>query len=456
MIKDRYELIRQLGAGGMGTVWVAQDTMLGRRVALKRITLSGGREAVETQRQRALREARAAASVHHPAVVPVYDWFLDDDGTPWIVMAYIEGTTLEQWIEAGRRTEHEVAALARQVLGGLMAVHRVGVLHRDIKPANIVVTHDQQVCLVDFGIARIVGESGVTATGLLLGTVEYMAPERVNDHAQSPAADLWSFGVTFLHALEGYSPFRRGSVPATFFAILSDPLPAARRPGPLYDALTAVLPRDPGRRLDAQSLAARLDAILAPPVQRPAREPAPKPAPKPAPRPDPRPVPKPVPPKVTPPRRADQADPPDQRTVPYARMEPRQAAQELDDMVATRPAEAAAALTAIPTDRAGRILAFMGPDGAATVLRALPPARGARLLADMSERTAGRLMSALGVTDAATRLLEAMTLARARAVLEHVTPEVIAGLLRTSTDGRAGRILNGLSTGVRAKIAELG
>ncbi len=166
-------------------------------------------------------------------------------------MAYIEGTTLEEWIEAGRRTEHEVAALARQVLGGLMAVHRVGVLHRDIKPANIVVTRDQQVCLVDFGIARIVGESGVTATGLLLGTVEYMAPERVNDHAQSPAADLWSFGVTFLHALEGYSPFRRGSVPATFFAILSDPLPAARRPGPLYDALTDRAsrgPRPPPRR----------------------------------------------------------------------------------------------------------------------------------------------------------------------------------------------------------------
>ncbi len=98
----------------------------------------------------------------------------------------------------------------------------------------------------------------------------------------------------------------------------------------------------------------------------------------------------------------------------------------------------------------------MRPDGAAAVLRALPPATGARLLADVSERTAGRLMSTLGVTDAATRLLEAMTLARARAVLEHATPEVIAGLLKASTDGRASRILNGLSEGVRAKVTEIG
>ncbi|WP_066375929.1 protein kinase domain-containing protein [Herbidospora mongoliensis] len=450
MIKDRYELIRQLGAGGMGTVWMAQDTMLGRRVALKRITLTGGREAVETQRQRALREARAAASVHHPAVVPVYDWFLDDaDGAPWIVMAYIEGTTLEQWIEAGRRTEHEVAALARQVLGGLMAVHRVGVLHRDIKPANIVVTRDQQVCLVDFGIARIVGESGVTATGLLLGTVEYMAPERVNDGAQSPAADLWSFGVTFVHALEGYSPFRRGGVPATFFAILKDPLPAPRRPGPLYDALTTVLQKDPGRRIDAHGLAARLDAVLAPSAPKPAKAP-----PK-------------VPHRVTPAPKA--ADPPPRRSpvtprevarpgpesVPYARMEPRRAAEEIDGLATSRPDQAATTLTSLPADRAGRVLGLMRPDGAAAVLRLLSPAQGARLLAHTSERTAGTLVGMLGVTAPATRLLEAMTLARACAVLEHVVPAVVAGLLEASSDGRAGRLLKGLSPEVRARIVQI-
>ncbi|GAB1823761.1 protein kinase domain-containing protein [Herbidospora sp. RD11066] len=482
MIKGRYELIRQLGAGGMGTVWVAHDTMLGRRVALKRITLAGGREAAETQRQRALREARAAASVHHPAVVPVFDWFLDDDGAPWIVMAYIEGTTLEQWIDEGRHTEHEVASLARQVLGGLMAVHRVGVLHRDIKPANIVVTHDRQVCLVDFGIARIEGEIGVTATGLLLGTVEYMAPERINDHSQSPAADLWSFGVTFIHALEGRSPFRRGTVPATFFAILNDDLPAARRPGPLYDALTAVLPRDPGRRLSARDLAARLDAILAPPVATPTKgnhSPAPPPprrAPAPLREPDSSQRRAPVPPRepdppprrpAAPPREPDlhprrsaaaRPVPPKEArgTGPYARMEPREAARELDALATTRPSEATVALTALPADRAGRILGFMRPDAAVAVFRVLPPAQGARLLAQLSERSAGTLLGMLGVTAAAIRLVEAMTLVRACAVLEHVVPEVTAGLLKSSTDGRSGRILKGLSPGARDQVTSIG
>ncbi|GLX95412.1 protein kinase [Herbidospora sp. NBRC 101105] len=672
MIKGRYELIRQLGAGGMGTVWVARDTMLGRKVALKRITLSGHKEAVETQRQRALREARAAASVHHPAVVPVHDWFLDDDGTPWIVMAYIEGATLEEWMERGPRTEHEVATLARQVLGGLMAVHRVGVLHRDIKPANIVVTRDGHVCLVDFGIARIVGETGVTATGLLLGTVEYMAPERVNDRAQSPAADLWSFGVTFIHALEGHSPFRRSTFPATFMAILNDPLPPPRRPGPLYDALTAVLPKDPGRRISAETLAARLDRILAPqppaygqrgraasgrgdarggsgrPVQpdpraqgaprrsdpqaqrgsadpgrsapgpgarvqpgpraqgesagarrpepqaqrgwaasgrsdpgaqggsggsaQPSRgesgasaQPGPQgqrgraaveranPGPRggsggsaqPGPRaqgeegafkepgpeaqggrsghgarsgsaafgqprsrvkgesgasrqsdpqaqrgsasprqsefraqrdpaaprqsepraqrgapgqagPSPRrgPVPR---GEAVPPGRGGRRGPAaDGSPVSVKRMEPRGAAQELDDLVTTRPHEVAATLKALPAERAGRILGLMRPDGAAAVLGILPPDQGVRLLLHTGERTAGALLGVLGVTVAATRLLEGMTLARACDVLEHVPPAVTAGLLKASSDGRSGRLLKGLSPETKAKIAETG
>ncbi|WP_062349319.1 protein kinase domain-containing protein [Herbidospora yilanensis] len=599
MINDRYELIRQLGAGGMGTVWVARDTMLGRKVALKRITLSGHKEAVETQRQRALREARAAASVHHPAVVPVHDWFLDDDGAPWIVMAYIEGATLEEWMERGPRTEREVATLARQVLGGLMAVHRVGVLHRDIKPANIVVTRDEHVCLVDFGIARIVGETGVTATGLLLGTVEYMAPERVNDRAQSPAADLWSFGVTFIHALEGHSPFRRGSFPATFLAILNDPLPPPRRPGPLYDALTAVLPKDPGRRISAETLAARLDRIIAPrepgsPARRgPTASGRPDPRDRAAPRrsepgarggpvrpraqgdsgapsdlqarrreasgrSDPdgrggsgRPVQSnphgqggsaasgqsgpraqggsaassqsdplgqggsaasgqsdphaggglaasrqldplgqggladsgqldphakggpaapsqigpsqrrgPVPPREAAhprrggPRGADAADGSGRPAVSIGRMEPRGAAQELDDLVTTRPHEVAATLRALPLERAGRILGLMRPDGAAAVLGVLPPDQGVRLLSHTGERTAGALLGVLGVTVAATRLVEAMTLARACEVLEHVPPAVIAGLLKASSDGRSGRLLKGLSPATRAQIAD--
>ncbi|NAS23862.1 protein kinase [Herbidospora sp. NEAU-GS84] len=678
MIKGRYELIRQLGAGGMGTVWVARDTMLGRKVALKRITLSGHKEAVETQRQRALREARAAASVHHPAVVPVHDWFLDDDGTPWIVMAYIEGATLEEWMERGPLTEHEVATLARQVLGGLMAVHRVGVLHRDIKPANIVVTRDGHVCLVDFGIARIVGETGVTATGLLLGTVEYMAPERVNDRAQSPAADLWSFGVTFIHALEGHSPFRRSTFPATFMAILNDPLPPPRRPGPLYDALTAVLPKDPGRRVSAETLAARLDRILAPQLPaygrrgraasgrsdgdarggsgRPAQ---PDPRAQGAPRrsdpqaqrgsadpgrsapgpgapvqPDPRargesaaarrpepqeqggraasgrsdpgaqggsggsaqpgpraqgeegafrqpgleaqhaqagpgrshpglrdgsgapeqlrsysqgekgafkepgpeaqggrsgsgarggsgagqpgsraqgesgasrqsdpqaqrgsaaprqsesraqrdpgtprqsgpraqrdpgapgqagPSPRrgPVPRgEAVPPGRGGRRDPAaDGPPVSVKRMEPRGAAEALDDLVTTRPHDVAATLKALPAERAGRILGLMRPDGAAAVLGILPPDQGVRLLLHTGERTAGALLGVLGVTVAATRLLEGMTLARACDVLEHVPPAVTAGLLKASSDGRSGRLLKGLSPATKAKIAETG
>ncbi len=135
-------------------------------------------------------------------------------------------------------------------------------------------------------------------------------------------------------------------------------------------------------------------------------------------------------------------------------MEPRGAAQELDDLVTTRPHEVAATLKALPAERAGRILGLMRPEGAAAVLGILPPDHGVRLLLHTGERTAGALLGVLGVTVAATRLLEGMTLARACDVLEHVPPAVIAGLLKASSDGRSGRLLKGLSPATKAKIAE--
>nr|WP_062337290.1 hypothetical protein [Herbidospora sakaeratensis] len=135
-------------------------------------------------------------------------------------------------------------------------------------------------------------------------------------------------------------------------------------------------------------------------------------------------------------------------------MEPRGAAQRLDDLVTTRPQEVAATLRALPVERAGRILGLMRPEGAAAVLGILPPDQGVRLLLHTGERIAGTLLGTLGVTSAATRLLEAMTLARAVGVLEHVPPAVTAGLLKASSDGRSGRLLKGLSPATRAQVTD--
>ncbi|GAA4235987.1 hypothetical protein FHR32_001058 [Streptosporangium album] len=463
IIQGRYELRSRLGRGGMGTVWLAWDRTLRRSVALKEMVLAPHGEDMAVRRERALREARAAARIRHPAVVDIYDAFMDD-GSPWIVMAYIEGTSLNRRIERQILSEREIARVGREVLAGLAAVHDAQVLHRDVKPANIIVDPDDRVFLVDFGIARIAGESGLTSTNMLLGTVEFMAPERIDGHAVGPESDLWSLGVTLFYALEGYSPFLRDSLIETTRAVAAGRPPRFRRPGPLADAIAGLLVTVPARRTGAAELGWRLDTILAGPAPRPRGREEPerrigsgtgREARRGHDAQDSGPVRDPV-------RAGEGRDggsplldrPRQEAATLLGSMEPKAAGRLLDG-AAEAPGTAAEVLALLPPPRAARVIDHMTPRRAARLVGAMPPSRSASILAHADDRVTAAVLGALGIVPAAVRLVEAMTVRRARRVLGYVPPAVVAELLSATSDGRADRLLGGLSRAVRDEIARL-
>src|SRR4051812_2259094 len=202
----RYRLVRLLGRGGMGSVWLGHDEMLGRDVAVKKVVLpaaldDGDRAAV---RERTLREARAAARISHPNVVTIYDVIVDEHAQPWIVMSYVAAGTLQQLVsDQGPLPPTRVAMIGLDVLEALRAAHRTGVLHRDVKPSNILVRPDGRAVLTDFGIATISGDSALTHPELLMGAPAYLSPERARGLAAGPPADLWGLGACLFFAVEG-------------------------------------------------------------------------------------------------------------------------------------------------------------------------------------------------------------------------------------------------------------
>ncbi|MFE9684343.1 serine/threonine-protein kinase [Streptomyces sp. NPDC006285] len=249
LIAGRYRLGEQLGRGGMGTVWRAHDQLLARDVAAKELhVFTQGDEDQRVWLRRAVREARVVARVPHPHVVGVHD-LVEYEDRLWIVMELIDGPSLAQLIaQAGPLAPTRVAALGVQLLGALDAVHAVGALHRDVKPANVLLRRDGSAVLTDFGIAVLDDGEMLTNSGEFAGSVEYMAPERVNGGVVGPASDLWSLAATLVTAATGSSPFRRSAYAATLHAVAYEQPNLPAQLGPLLPVVEALLRKAPEER----------------------------------------------------------------------------------------------------------------------------------------------------------------------------------------------------------------
>ncbi|MFE5755492.1 protein kinase [Streptomyces massasporeus] len=268
LLAGRYRVTAALGRGGMGIVWKAVDEVLGREVAVKELrtyTDAAGPELAALQ-LRMQREARAAARVRHPGVIAVHD-IAQVDGRPLIVMELVDGPSLDDVLrERGTLDPGEAAGIGAKVMDALAAAHRAGVLHRDVKPGNILLDRSGRVVLTDFGIATMDDPGDGSAThltrsGELVGSLDYLAPERAQGADPGPACDIWALGATLYAAVEGSSPFRRTSTFSTLTAIVSEPLPEPRRAGPLGPVLQRLMDKRPESRPEADQARALLQAV---------------------------------------------------------------------------------------------------------------------------------------------------------------------------------------------------
>ncbi len=263
VVDGRYRILERIGSGGMADVWLADDSHLQRRVALK--VLHGrfvqDREFVERFR----REAEAAAGLQHPNIVAVFDRG-DVDGTYYIAMQYLEGRTLKQLIDVGLTPEQGVG-LIRQVLEGARFAHRHGIVHRDLKPQNVIVDDEGKATVTDFGIARA-GVSEITQTGSVMGTPHYLSPEQAQGFDVTAVSDLYSIGVMLYEALTGRVPFEGDSAVAVAMKQVSQvpqrPSSINPRVSPALDAVVMrALEKEPGRRFQsADAFIAALDAAI--------------------------------------------------------------------------------------------------------------------------------------------------------------------------------------------------
>lgn len=259
----------------MGVVWHARDEFLHRDVALKEISRLTGPDA-ESTFGRTLREARAAAALKHPDIITVHD-IVEHDGRLWIVMELISGRSLADLVnEDGPLPEHRAAEIGQRVLGALDVAHRNGILHRDVKPANILLGGDR-VVLSDFGIAAMADATVLTGPNQLIGSPEYLAPERITGDEATPKADLWALGVTLYFAVSGRSPFQRAGTRECLAAVLTqdpDPLPPTHV-GRLWPVIHGLLHKDPTERLTAPRIDELLSALVTSPTPPTERQPVP-------------------------------------------------------------------------------------------------------------------------------------------------------------------------------------
>lgn len=250
----RYVIESVLGKGAMGVVYLARDPVIGRRVALKTLTIPEDAEEAEEFRQRFLREAQAAGILNHPGIVTVFDAGVDDEtGLSFIAMEYIEGRSLREFLRTGHGFAYsEVARIAAALAAALDYAHTKGVVHRDIKPANILFTPQGMVKITDFGVARL-ESSNLTATGQFIGTPNYMSPEQVAGGVVDGRSDLFSLGVVLFELLTGQRPFPGHTLTEVAYKIVHEParIPSQVRPGlpPAFNPIVLkLLEKDPDRR----------------------------------------------------------------------------------------------------------------------------------------------------------------------------------------------------------------
>jgi serine/threonine protein kinase len=266
LLGNRYRLLSVLGIGGFGQVWSAYDEVLRVEVAIKQVRLDPN--ATQAQRakliSRAEHEARNAAKLRdHPNVVTVHDVVVAD-GSPWLVMRLVKGRSLAQELtERDRIPVEEATRIAAGILAALNAAHTEGIIHRDVKPGNIMLAEDGAVLLTDFGIAKHETDTTQTAVSQFVGSLAYMAPERLRGQ-DLPASDLFALGVTLYEAIEGISPFARATPIAVMSAI------AMEQPAPPFHAahlstlVLSLLEKDPAQRPDARSTLERLSGRIPP------------------------------------------------------------------------------------------------------------------------------------------------------------------------------------------------
>jgi serine/threonine protein kinase len=263
LVAGRYRLRSILGCGGMGQVWLADDEVLARPVAVKEFNVSDQASGTtrRTARVRALNEARAAARVAHIGAIKIHD-VVKEDGRPWMVMELLSGRTLAAVLDAGGPLPiDQVIGIGLGLLDVVRATHQAGIVHRDIKPANVQLCDGGRVVLMDFGVARMLRGGDTVSSGLLVGSPAYISPEQFRCGEVGPASDLFSLGATLFASVEGRSPFDKGDLFATLTAVVVDAPGPFRRAGRLRPVIEGLLVKEPERRLSADQARAALRAI---------------------------------------------------------------------------------------------------------------------------------------------------------------------------------------------------